>query len=79
MRQYVLCSLLAVLTPWVSFATAEPIAKAEAVPQQLTNNAPFSGAVYIVSPNGGQVVAQGNNMCPSSASVSCANVNQPSW
>jgi hypothetical protein len=51
----------------------------EAIPQQITNNAPFSGAVYIVSPDGQQVVAQGTNMCPASASVSCANVNQPSW
>ncbi|KAH3943060.1 hypothetical protein HBI56_101150 [Parastagonospora nodorum] len=77
MRRFALGSLLAVLLP--VFTGAEPIAKPEAVPQQLTNNAPFSGAVYIVSPDGGQVVAQGTNMCPASASVSCANVNQPSW
>ena len=77
MRRFALGSLLALLLP-VSTG-AEPIAKPEAIPQQLTNNAPFSGAVYIVSPDGGQVVAQGTNMCPASASVSCANVNQPSW
>lgn len=77
MRQYAIWGLLALCLSSISIA--EPMAKAEPVPQQLTNNAPFSGAVYIVSPDGGQVVTQGNNMCPSSASVSCANVNQPSW
>jgi hypothetical protein len=77
MRQYALWSLLALLAP--SASVAEPIARPEAVPQQYTNNAPFSGAVYIVSPDGGQVTAQGTNMCPASASVSCSNVNQPSW
>jgi hypothetical protein len=71
--------------PWsllvssLTICVAEPIAKPEAVPQQLTNNAPFSGAVYIVNPDGQQVVAQDTNMCPSSASVSCSNMNQPSW
>ncbi|EUC49165.1 hypothetical protein COCMIDRAFT_85271 [Bipolaris oryzae ATCC 44560] len=73
------------LTPWSLFlssltvCTAEPIAKPEAVPQQYTNNAPFSGAVYIVNPEGQQVVAQDQNWCPSSASVSCSNVDHPSW
>ncbi|KAH7083086.1 hypothetical protein BKA63DRAFT_529964 [Paraphoma chrysanthemicola] len=69
--------LLALL--FTSRVIAEPIAKPEALAQQLTNNAPFSGAVYIVNPEGGQVVAQGTNLCPASASVSCSNVNQPSW
>ncbi|KAF2830810.1 hypothetical protein CC86DRAFT_391630 [Ophiobolus disseminans] len=69
--------LLALL--FASHGVAEPIAKPEAVPQQFTNNAPFSGAVYIVDPNGGQVSAQGTNFCPSSASVSCSNVGLPSW
>jgi len=77
MRQFALWSILALYLPLNSIA--EPIAKPEAVPQQLTNNAPFSGAVYIVSPDGGQVTAQGTNLCPASASVSCSNVNQPSW
>ncbi|KAF1829140.1 hypothetical protein BDW02DRAFT_182476 [Decorospora gaudefroyi] len=73
------------LAPWsllvlfLAFCVAEPIAKPEAIPQQLTNNAPFSGAVYIVNPDGQQVVAQDANWCPSSASVSCSNVHQPSW
>ncbi|KAF2036509.1 hypothetical protein EK21DRAFT_95782 [Setomelanomma holmii] len=70
-------SLLVLL--FVACDVAEPIAKPGALAQQLTNNAPFSGAVYIVNPNGGQVVTQGTNMCPASASVSCSNVNQPSW
>ncbi|KAF2130653.1 hypothetical protein P153DRAFT_288980 [Dothidotthia symphoricarpi CBS 119687] len=58
---------------------AEPIAKPEAIPQQFSNNAPFSGAIYIVNPDGSQVSAQNSNWCPSSASISCSNVNQPSW
>lgn len=62
-----------------SSCVAEPIAKPEAAPQQLTNNAPFSGAVYIVNPNGQQVTTEGTNLCPASASVSCSNVNHPSW
>ncbi|KAF1845224.1 uncharacterized protein K460DRAFT_105185 [Cucurbitaria berberidis CBS 394.84] len=65
--------------PLLTFCIAEPIPRPEAVPQQLTNNAPFSGAVYIVNPNGEQIVAQDSNWCPSSASVSCSNVHQPSW
>jgi len=73
------------LAPWsllvssLTFAIAEPIARPEAIPQQISNNAPFSGAVYIVNPDGQQVVAQDANMCPSSASVSCSNVDHPSW
>ncbi|KAF1936958.1 hypothetical protein EJ02DRAFT_69143 [Clathrospora elynae] len=73
------------IAPWTSVLSslavciAEPIARPEAVPQQISNNAPFSGAVYIVNPDGQQVVAQDTNWCPSSASVSCSNVNQPSW
>lgn len=60
---------------------AEPIALPEVIPnaQTLQNNAPFSGAVYIVNPNGQQVVAQDGNWCPSTASVSCSNMGQPSW
>ncbi|KAH8636019.1 hypothetical protein IG631_07853 [Alternaria alternata] len=71
--------------PWslvvatLTLCVAEPIAKPEAIPQQISNNAPFSGAVYIVNPEGQSVVAQDANWCPSSASVSCSNVNQPSW
>ncbi|KAH7384623.1 hypothetical protein BKA66DRAFT_511790 [Pyrenochaeta sp. MPI-SDFR-AT-0127] len=65
--------------PFLTFSVAEPIARPEAFAQQLTNNAPFSGAVYIVNPNGEQIVAQDSNWCPASASVSCSNVNQPSW
>ncbi|KAL6712209.1 hypothetical protein ACN47E_000086 [Coniothyrium glycines] len=64
----------------LAMCIAEPIAIPEAIPQQLTNNAPFSGAVYIVNPNGQQLTAQDTgNWCPSSASVSCNSVGQPSW
>lgn len=62
-----------------AFSVAEPVAIPDPFAQQLTNNAPFSGAVYIVYPNGEQVVAQDTNWCPASASVSCSSVNQPSW
>ncbi|KAF2493566.1 hypothetical protein BU16DRAFT_528842 [Lophium mytilinum] len=48
------------------------------LPRQDTY-APFSGAIYIVYPNGQQVNAAGANMCPSYASVSCSSINQPSW
>lgn len=77
MRSYAPRCLLALL--FASSGIAEPIAKPEALPQQLTNNAPFSGAVYIVDGNGGQVSAQGTNYCPSSASLSCSNAGLPSW
>jgi len=76
MRSFAPWSLVAAT---LTLCVAEPIAKPEAVPQQISNNAPFSGAVYIVNPDGQQVVAQDANFCPSSASVSCSNVNQPSW
>jgi len=41
--------------------------------------APFSGALYIVYPNGQSVNTASTNMCPSYASVSCSNIGQPSW
>jgi len=65
----------------IALCVAEPIAIPEALPnaQTLQNNAPFSGAVYIVNPNGQQVVAQDSNWCPSTASVSCSTMGQPSW
>jgi hypothetical protein len=58
---------------------ALPEALAEADPQTYTNNAPFSGAIYIVNPNGQAVTAEGTNVCPVSASVSCSTIGQPSW
>ncbi|KAH6633230.1 hypothetical protein C7974DRAFT_167936 [Boeremia exigua] len=57
---------------------ARPEVEADAVPQ-ITNNAPFSGAIYLVNPNGQQVTAQSTNYCPSSASQSCSSVSAPSW
>lgn len=68
-----LLGALCVATP-----DASPDAEADAQPQ-ITNNAPFSGAVYLVNPNGEQFTAQGMNYCPSSASQSCSSVNAPSW
>jgi hypothetical protein len=58
-------------------AEAEPDASADA--QTYTNNAPFSGAIYIVNPNGQQISAASANMCPSYASLSCGNIGAPSW
>jgi hypothetical protein len=60
-------------------AIADPEAIAEAEAQTLTNNAPFSGAVYIVDPNGQAVTAQNSNMCPAYASSSCGDIGQTSW
>lgn len=77
MRHFAPWTFLSLL---LSGCVAEPIAKPDAMPQQLTNNAPFSGAVYIVDGNGQQVSAQNSgNWCPSSASLSCSSVGQPSW
>lgn len=80
MRKFMLHQLLVVLFAILCTAApgARPEAEADAVPQ-ITNNAPFSGAVYLVNPDGQQVTAQGTNYCPSSASQSCSSVNAPSW
>ncbi|KAF2449652.1 hypothetical protein P171DRAFT_197250 [Karstenula rhodostoma CBS 690.94] len=51
----------------------EPKAFAEA--QSYVNNAPFSGAIYIVNPDGQP--AQGS--CPAHASLSCGDQGHPSW
>jgi len=48
-------------------------------PRQDTTYAPFSGAIYIVYPNGQSVNTANANMCPSYASVSCSSIGQPSW
>ncbi|KAF2021055.1 hypothetical protein BU24DRAFT_404108 [Aaosphaeria arxii CBS 175.79] len=58
---------------------AQPIAHPKANPQQFTNNAPFSGAIYIVYPNGQEVTGVETNQCPSFASQSCGNIGHPSW
>lgn len=67
-----------------AFCIAEPVAKAlpeaeaEAGPQQFTNNAPFSGAVYIVYPNGQEITTY-NNQCPAYAAQNCADIGKVSW
>lgn len=80
MRDYPRSRLLVLLFAVLCTAAPEarPDAEADPVPQ-ITNNAPFSGAVYIVNANGEQVTAQDTNYCPSSASQSCSSVNAPSW
>ena len=80
MRNFAPSKLIVLLS--ATFCTASPEARpdaeADAAPQ-ITNNAPFSGAIYLVNSNGEQVTAQGINYCPSSASQSCSSVNAPSW
>ncbi|KAJ4989726.1 hypothetical protein SVAN01_04756 [Stagonosporopsis vannaccii] len=80
MRKFAPSQLVAALFSVLCAAKPEarPEAEADAAPQ-ITNNAPFSGAVYLVNPDGQQVTAQGTNYCPSSASQSCSSVNAPSW
>jgi hypothetical protein len=58
--------------PWPE-AKAGPEALAEA--QSYVNNAPFSGAIYIVNPDGQP--AQGS--CPVQASLNCGDQGHPSW
>lgn len=69
---FVLCRAYALPEPYPE-AEAHPEAFAEA--QNLVNNAPFSGAIYIVDPNGQP--AQGS--CPATASQSCGDQGHPSW
>ncbi|KAF1957073.1 hypothetical protein CC80DRAFT_379910, partial [Byssothecium circinans] len=56
-----------------------PEANPDAEPQSYTNNAPFSGAIYIVDPNGQQITTQNTKLCPNSASVSCGDINRWGW
>ncbi|KAF2274090.1 uncharacterized protein EI97DRAFT_422985 [Westerdykella ornata] len=49
---------------------------------QFTNNAPFSGAIYIVNTDGQPITYTSGvdqNLCPAQAPVSCGTINQPSW
>jgi len=51
-----------------------------AVPEPQTYTyAPFSGAIYLIAPNGQTVNTASADMCPSYASVSCSSIGQPSW
>ncbi|KAF2651325.1 hypothetical protein K491DRAFT_553538, partial [Lophiostoma macrostomum CBS 122681] len=74
--------LLSLLLPVLCYARpnadpeAQPEPDAAAEPQTYQNN--FSGAIYIVYPDG-QAVAAGTNMCPNTASGSCSNAGYPSW
>lgn len=65
-------------------ASAKPLAEPGAEPQQFTNNAPFSGAIYLSIPNcnGPQCALPDGgltNYCPNNAPVSCKSVEQPQW
>ncbi|KAF9741421.1 hypothetical protein PMIN02_000949 [Paraphaeosphaeria minitans] len=56
-------------------AKSYPEAFAVAEAQTYVNNAPFSGAIYIISSDGQP--AQG--LCPAVASLSCGDQGHPSW
>ncbi|KAF2203363.1 hypothetical protein GQ43DRAFT_271138 [Delitschia confertaspora ATCC 74209] len=77
--------LLLSLFPIFSSATPESIPKAALAPRQYTQNAPFTGALFIYNagcPPGNscqQPNAAASNWCPSNAPVSCSSINQPSW
>lgn len=68
-RLFRLSSLLVVLTA-LSLAAPEP---------QTYTYAPFSGAIYLIAPNGQTISTESADMCPSYASVSCSTIGQPSW
>lgn len=80
MRTFALVGSVAALLIALCAATpeAKPEAKADPMPQ-FNNNAPFSGAIYLVNTDGQQVTVQDTNYCPSSASQSCSSINAPSW
>ncbi|KAF2812245.1 uncharacterized protein BDZ99DRAFT_486869 [Mytilinidion resinicola] len=72
--------LLALLTPSVfTLSNRNIVQNPELLSPRQNTYAPFSGAIYIVYPNGQQVNQASTNMCPSYASVSCSSINQPSW
>lgn len=80
MRTFALVGSVAALLVALCAATPEanPKAKADSMPQ-FNNNAPFSGAIYLVNTDGQQVTVKDTNYCPSSASQSCSSINAPSW
>lgn len=62
----------------ICVAEPEAEAEAEALPQQFNNNAPFSGAVYIVNPNGQEITTY-TGQCPAFAAQSCSEIGKMSW
>ncbi|OAG12054.1 uncharacterized protein CC84DRAFT_1192373 [Paraphaeosphaeria sporulosa] len=81
MRLRLVVSALPFVLICIAHAAPEPRPEAKADPeafpeaQSYVNNAPFSGAIYIVSPDGQP--AQGS--CPAVASLSCGDQGHPSW
>ncbi|OCL07938.1 hypothetical protein AOQ84DRAFT_222418 [Glonium stellatum] len=70
MRLTVLFSTLILTLTTFVLAAPEP---------QTYTYAPFSGAIYLVAPNGQTVSTESADVCPSYASVSCSTIGQPSW
>jgi len=61
----------------VAVAVAEP--RAKAVRQVVYNNAPFSGAIYIVGANGAQLSSASAALCPNQAPQGCGNIGVWNW
>lgn len=75
------CLCLPLLYLLFTLCLADPNPLPDPIPQ-LTNNAPFSGIVYLVYPNGQPVdvstLSGSTNLCPQQAPLSCSSVGQPS-
>ena len=71
-RLFRLSSLVVVVVVLTTLSLAAP------EPQTYTY-APFSGAIYLIAPNGQTVSTESADMCPTYASVSCSTIGQPSW
>ena len=64
-RLFRLSSLVVVLLTTLSLAAPEP---------QTYTYAPFSGAIYLIAPNGQTVSTESVDICPSYASVSYSTI-----
>lgn len=75
-------SVRALSTLSLLFLSAISPAAASPKPQVLTNNAPFSGAVYLYYPGGGgggPPISGNANQCPGNAPVSCSGSGLTNW
>lgn len=77
-------SLVALYSLVVNQALAEPLPIPDPTPvadPQFVNNAPFSGAIYIVGEGGHNVQFSGASpaQCPAHAPQGCGNINVWNW